>query len=159
MPHLPKFRALYLVAPLALLSSFTVGACSKTAEPTSSSFTPAEGKPAPPPPKELEKIDTKEGTGPACKTGDRIKVHYTGTLMDGTKFDSTDDHDGEPFEVTLGEGGVIKGWDQGIPGMKVGGKRTLVIPPALGYGAEGSPPNIPGNAGLKFDIELVEVED
>ena len=85
-----------------------------------------------------------------------MRVHYTGTLMNGKKFDSSRDH-GVPFDFTLGEGGVIKGWDQGVVGMKAGGKRRLVIPEALGYGDTGSPPNIPEKAGLKFDIELLEI--
>jgi peptidylprolyl isomerase len=83
-------------------------------------------------------------------------VHYTGTLMSGKKFDSSRDH-GTPFEFTLGSGGVIKGWDEGVVGMKVGGKRRLVIPEALGYGETGSPPDIPAKAGLKFEIELLDV--
>jgi FKBP-type peptidyl-prolyl cis-trans isomerase len=83
-------------------------------------------------------------------------VHYTGTLMDGKKFDSSRDH-GTPFDFKLGGGSVIKGWDQGVVGMKVGGKRRLVIPEALGYGEAGSPPSIPPKAGLKFDIELLAI--
>ena len=139
-------------------SSLVVTSCSRTSEPGSSDFTPANGTPEAPPPKELQKIDTVVGKGRECKTGDKVKLLYTGTLMNGKKFDSSADHGNTPIDVTLGAGGVIKGWDQGIPGMKVGGKRTLVIPPGLGYGETGSPPNIPGNAGLKFDVELVSLE-
>ena len=108
-------------------------------------------------PKKLVKEDIKVGTGPAAKTGDEVKVHYTGRLLKTKlKFDSSVGKD--PFTFTLGQGGVIKGWDQGVPGMKVGGKRKLTIPADLGYGKKGSPPKIPPNAALVFEIELLEVE-
>jgi FKBP-type peptidyl-prolyl cis-trans isomerase len=106
----------------------------------------------------LEKIDLKVGKGPAAKAGDTVKVHYTGKLMDGTKFDSSLDRD-EPFSFTLGEGGVIKGWDEGVVGMKKGGKRKLVIPSELAYGKRGSPPKIPPDAPLTFEIELLSIEN
>ncbi len=105
---------------------------------------------------ELKKEDSSPGSGPACKAGDKVKVHYTGTLMNGTKFDSSRDS-GQPFEFTLGRGEVIKGWDEGVVGMKKGGKRKLTIPAAKAYGASGSPPKIPPNAPLVFDVELVEI--
>lgn len=105
----------------------------------------------------LVKEDLKVGKGKAAKTGDTVRVHYTGTLMDGTKFDSSRDRD-EPFEFQLGKGRVIKGWDEGVVGMKVGGQRTLTIPSDMAYGKRGSPPKIPPNAPLKFDIELVEIK-
>jgi FKBP-type peptidyl-prolyl cis-trans isomerase len=104
----------------------------------------------------LEKTDLKVGKGPAAKSGDKLRVHYTGRLLDGTKFDSSLDR-GEPFELTLGAGGVIKGWDEGLPGMKKGGKRKLVIPSELAYGKLGSPPKIPADAPLEFEIELLEI--
>jgi peptidylprolyl isomerase len=107
--------------------------------------------------KGLVKEDTKVGKGKAAKTGDTVKVHYTGTLLDGSKFDSSRDRD-EPFEFTLGKGMVIKGWDEGVVGMKVGGKRKLTIPGDLAYGKQGSPPKIPPDATLVFDIELLEIE-
>jgi peptidylprolyl isomerase len=105
---------------------------------------------------ELKKEDSAPGKGPACKAGDTVKVHYTGTLMNGTKFDSSRDGN-EPFQFTLGRGEVIKGWDEGVVGMKAGGKRKLTIPAAKAYGASGSPPKIPPNSPLIFDVELVEI--
>jgi FKBP-type peptidyl-prolyl cis-trans isomerase len=99
--------------------------------------------------------DIECGTGAEAKPGDTLTVHYTGTLEDGTEFDSS--VGGEPFPFVLGNGDVIQGWDLGFEGMKVGGKRRLTIPPELGYGASGSPPVIPPNATLIFEVELVEI--
>jgi FKBP-type peptidyl-prolyl cis-trans isomerase len=104
----------------------------------------------------LEKADLSQGEGPEVKKGDRVLVHYTGTLVDGTKFDSSLDR-GTPFEFTIGAGQVIAGWELGVVGMKKGGKRTLVLPPHLAYGSSGSPPKIPPEATLEFEIELVEI--
>ncbi len=106
--------------------------------------------------KKLVKEELAPGKGPAAKTGDTVKVHYTGTLLDGTKFDSSRDRD-EPFEFTLGQGQVIRGWDDGVVGMKKGGKRKLTIPGDLAYGKTGRPPTIPPDATLVFDIELMEI--
>jgi FKBP-type peptidyl-prolyl cis-trans isomerase FkpA len=115
-------------------------------------------------PKELQKIDVKQGTGAEAVPGKIVVVHYTGWLYDpakpdnkGSKFDSSRDA-GRPFDFPLGGGRVIKGWDQGVAGMKVGGQRTLVIPPDMGYGARGFPGAIPPNSVLIFDVELLEVK-
>ncbi len=135
-----------------------VAGCSRTVEEPTSDYKPAAGTPAPPNPTKLETDDVKVGTGREARTGDTVHVQYTGKLMNGTKFDSSYDHGGDPFKFTLGKGEVIKGWDQGVVGMKVGGKRRLRIPPELGYGAAGSPPTIPANAGLVFDVELVSID-
>jgi FKBP-type peptidyl-prolyl cis-trans isomerase FkpA len=96
------------------------------------------------------------GTGTEAVAGKRVGVHYTGWLTDGTKFDSSVDR-GDPFVFKLGAGQVIKGWDQGVAGMKIGGKRKLTIPPDLGYGARGAGGVIPPNATLVFEVELLTV--
>jgi FKBP-type peptidyl-prolyl cis-trans isomerase len=102
--------------------------------------------------------DMKVGEGAEVKAGDTVSVHYTGTLTNGTKFDSSLDR-GEPFEFTVGAQQVIQGWDQGLLGMKVGGKRKLTIPPELAYGATPPPGSIiPPNATLVFEIELLEIK-
>jgi len=101
---------------------------------------------------------TKEGTGPAITNGQTASMLYTGTLADGTVFDSTASRGNTPFSFTLGAGQVIKGWDEGIVGMKVGEERILTIPPALAYGAAGYPPVIPQNATLTFDVTLVGIK-
>src|SRR4051812_45492440 len=107
-------------------------------------------------PSGLQYKDLEVGTGPEAKKGDQVEVHYTGWLRNGTKFDSSHDHD-RPFTFTLGQHKVIPGWDEGVQGMKVGGKRKLLIPPKLGYGEQGSPPKIPPNSELTFEIELLAV--
>ncbi|MAF43552.1 MAG: peptidylprolyl isomerase [Parcubacteria group bacterium] len=102
-------------------------------------------------------ISEEEGTGKIAKNGDTVSVHYTGTLEDGTKFDSSLDR-GTPFTFTLGIGQVIKGWDQGILGMKVGEKKTLTITPELAYGEAGIPGIIPPNATLIFEVEIMGIQ-
>lgn len=111
---------------------------------------------------ELQKIDVVEGTGNEAQRG-RVVVHYTGWLHDGgqidgrgRKFDSSVDRH-SPFEFELGAGQVIRGWDEGVAGMKVGGRRTLIVPPEMGYGARGAGGVIPPNATLVFDVELISV--
>jgi FKBP-type peptidyl-prolyl cis-trans isomerase FkpA len=113
---------------------------------------------------DLQKVDVKQGTGAEAQPGKPVLVHYTGWLYDsaapegkGAKFDSSRDR-GVPFGFFLGSGKVIKGWDQGVVGMKVGGQRRLVIPPQLGYGERGAGGVIPPNATLIFDVELIEVK-
>ena len=109
-------------------------------------------------PSGLQYLDTQEGTGEVAQAGQYATVHYTGWLYQngeqGAKFDSSRDRN-DPFEFPLGAGHVIRGWDEGVQGMKVGGQRTLIIPPELGYGARGAGGVIPPNATLKFDVELL----
>lgn len=114
---------------------------------------PQEGDP----PKELVAQDVIVGTGAEAKDGDQVSVRYVGVLFsNGKEFDSSWKRN-EPFQFTIGAGNVIQGWDQGVIGMKVGGRRRLIIPPDLAYGAQGQPPSIPANATLVFDIDLKKV--
>lgn len=108
-------------------------------------------------PSGLQYWDIRVGNGAVAETRKKVVVHYAGWLTDGRKFDSSLERQ-RPFVFVLGSGTVIRGWDEGIAGMKVGGKRQLRIPPELGYGAKGAPPDIPPNATLIFDVELLEVK-
>jgi peptidylprolyl isomerase len=140
---------------------FAAFACAATAiAPIHSAKAQTSGRPMTTP-SGLQVLDTTPGTGASPKTGDTCVMHYTGWLyangQKGQKFDSSVDR-GKPFEFPIGVGRVIKGWDEGVSTMKVGGKRTLIIPPALGYGASGAGGVIPPNATLMFDVELLEVK-
>ena len=145
--------ALYAAAALPLLT----GCEQKVPEPEPDPARPAVQRPKEEPePADLVKEDLVVGTGAEAKEGDLVRVHYTGRLKKNNfQFDSSVGKD--PFKFTLGKGEVIKGWDQGVVGMKVGGKRTLTIPSRLGYGDAGSRPKIPGKATLVFDVELLGI--
>lgn len=108
-------------------------------------------------PSGLKYQDVVVGNGPSPRQGQRVSVHYTGWLTNGTKFDSSRDR-GEPFQFSLGRGEVIKGWDEGVASMKVGGRRKLTIPPDLAYGSRGAGGAVPPNATLIFDVELLGVQ-
>ena len=127
--------------------AMSAGATSQATAPAGQEITTASG---------LKYQDLVIGTGAEATVGRTVRVHYTGWLTDGTKVDSSVDR-GQPIEFPLGTPGIIRGWKEGLTGMKVGGKRKLTIPPHLGYGAEGRPPVIPPNATLVFDVELVGV--
>jgi peptidylprolyl isomerase len=119
---------------------------------------PTLAKGAGAPPSKLVIHDLVPGKGPAVKAGQTVSVQYVGVLFqNGKQFDASWDH-GQPFSFTLGQGSVIPGWDQGLVGMHVGGRRQLVIPAALAYGAAGSPPTIPPNSALIFDIDLISAQ-
>lgn len=165
-----------VIAAGCALAAFALAGCSSRSE-TALAPAPDAAAIAPPPPAPpsasapsgqavtrpsgLQVIDTRVGSGRAAAPGYIAVVHYTGWLyhggQKGKKFDSSVDR-GQPFEFTLAEGRVIKGWDEGVAGMKVGGRRTLIVPPQLGYGARGTGRDIPPNATLIFDVELVGVK-
>ena len=150
MPVLKSTGAMAFILATALAAGWIGAGITTSAK--AQSMTTASG---------LQITDTKVGTGPSPKAGQTCVMHYTGWLYKdgkkGAKFDSSVDR-GDPFEFTLGVGQVIKGWDEGVAGMKVGGKRTLVIPPQLGYGARGAGGVIPPNATLIFEVELLGVK-
>ncbi|TWJ19267.1 FKBP-type peptidyl-prolyl cis-trans isomerase [Geobacter argillaceus] len=149
-----------LIIVLLLLMAVTIPACYQK-ETKSGGEQPAVGQKAPAgmitTPSGLAYQDLVAGSGPTPTAGKVVKVHYTGWLQDGTKFDSSLDR-GQPFEFPIGAGQVIPGWDEGVMTMKVGGKRKLVIPPQLGYGAAGAGGVIPPNATLTFEVILLDVQ-
>jgi FKBP-type peptidyl-prolyl cis-trans isomerase len=153
-------RMFALVAGAAMSLGLSITGFAQTAPATSSTPSSKSGAM----PTELKKIDVKQGTGAEAVSGKPVVVHYTGWLYDpakpdnkGNKFDSSRDR-GQPFSFPLGGGRVIKGWDEGVAGMKVGGQRTLVIPANMAYGERGAGGVIPPNATLIFDVELLEVK-
>jgi FKBP-type peptidyl-prolyl cis-trans isomerase FkpA len=153
--HAQRFILLFILLAVFAMTSGSaqnnnVTTTSATASPTKVTGNPTKTASG------LEYWDIKAGTGDTAVKGQQVRVHYTGWLTDGKKFDSSVDR-GEPFVFPLGAGRVIKGWDEGVAGMKIGGKRQLRIPPELGYGARGAGGAIPPNATLIFDVELLAV--
>ena len=159
---------------LALVASLFILACDKPRESTAAADAPSAltlstseaPKPSPSPTSSASAapspiVDTVIGTGTEARPGNKVTVHYTGFVVRSTgelkQFESSHDKK-KPYAFRLGAGAVIKGWDDGVVGMKVGGQRRLTIPPQLAYGSAGSPPTIPGNATLVFDVELLKVE-
>jgi peptidylprolyl isomerase len=143
-----QVRIIAIVIVLALAASAIAYLITKRSGGAGSEVTTASG---------LKYTDIVEGTGPSPTKGQTLSVHYTGTLQNGTKFDSSRDR-GTPMQFRFGVDPMIKGWDEGISTMKVGGRRKLIVPPNLAYGPSGRPPNIPGNATLLFDLELLGTE-
>ena len=159
----PGHAGASLRSQTAVFASLFVAAIVLAQTPTTTTTT-AKGSKLSAMPTELKKIDVKQGTGAEAVAGKPVIVHYTGWIYDdskpdkkGAKFDSSVDRK-VPFGFILGAGKVIKGWDDGVAGMKVGGQRTLIIPPAMGYGERGAGGVIPPNATLIFDVELLEVK-
>jgi peptidylprolyl isomerase len=153
MQVLPRVRTLAaIVVVIALTGAVAVGTSSSSRAQAAKTMTTASG---------LQIADSKVGTGATPQPGQTCVMHYTGWLYEngakGKKFDSSVDR-GEPFEFPIGQKRVIAGWDEGVASMKVGGKRTLIIPPALGYGAGGARGVIPPNATLIFEVELLDVK-
>jgi FKBP-type peptidyl-prolyl cis-trans isomerase len=150
-----------LLLPMAVagLSVSALASCQKAApEPTSEPR--ASAQPETPEPADVIIEDKSVGTGTEAKDGDKVKLNYAGRLLKTNfMFDTSNGPGKKPFEFTIGKGGAIKGWDIGVVGMKVGGKRKLTIPSRLAYGDKGHPPNIPGKATLVFDVELLSVNE
>lgn len=147
-----------LIVALLLVVAISIPACAQkeskpAVETKGAAALPANAQKTP---SGLAYVDMVVGNGPSPTAGKPVKVHYTGWLENGTKFDSSVDR-GEPFVFTIGAGQVIPGWDEGVMSMKVGGKRKLIVPPQLGYGAAGAGGVIPPNAVLIFDVELLDV--
>lgn len=166
---MPKHIQHLMISALAIATAFAVVGCSAepteqpaTTEPAATETPAEETAPAQEtaPAEEVTELKVEDlvvGDGAEAVAGKMVSVHYTGWLTDGTKFDSSVDR-GQPFQFALGAGQVIPGWDQGVAGMKVGGKRKLTIPSDLAYGDAGSPPVIPGGATLVFEVELLGVQ-
>lgn len=160
--HRPLRTAVTLLAAIGVVSLLALTGCAQQTVPAPETPAAQPEAPAPQAPvaedvTELKIEDIKEGTGAEAVDGKTVSVNYTGWLTDGTQFDSSVGR--EPFQFPLGAGRVIPGWDQGVKGMKVGGKRKLTIPPALGYGEQGTPGGpIPPNATLVFEVELLAVQ-
>ncbi|MFT3768782.1 MAG: FKBP-type peptidyl-prolyl cis-trans isomerase [Minicystis sp.] len=152
----PRYAAVALTLFAALLS----GCTSAPPEPKPEPKPTVAAEPETPEPVDLKVEDLVVGTGAEAKDGDKVKVNYTGRLLKTNfMFDTSIGPGKKPFEFQIGKGSVIKGWDQGVLGMKVGGKRKLTIPSRLGYGEKGSPPKIPGKATLVFEVELLSVNE
>ncbi len=145
---------------LALAVPGLAGCNSAPPEPKPEPKATVAAEPEKPEPADLVKEDLVVGTGTEAKDGDKVKVNYTGRLLrTNFMFDTSVGPGKKPFEFQIGKGSVIKGWDQGVVGMKVGGKRKLTIPSRLGYGEKGSPPKIPGKSTLVFEVELLSVNE
>jgi len=151
----PLIKQRFVALLIALAVLVVASGCGNADKSSSSGPTKVSGQPNTTA-SGLQYWDLVVGTGAPASAGSQVRVHYTGWLTNGEKFDSSVDR-GQPFSFPLGEGQVIKGWDEGVAGMKVGGKRQLRIPPELGYGASGAGGVIPPNATLIFDVELIDV--
>lgn len=163
-PTSPRVLTTTIVVVLVVLAAMVFFAMRRSPVEAASNTTTVTVPSGPSTPQGLKMTDVKVGSGAEAVPGKTVVVHYTGWLYDeaaaehkGQKFDSSRDR-GDPFDFPLGAGHVIKGWDQGVAGMKVGGQRTLVIPPEMGYGARGAGGVIPPNATLVFDVELLDVK-
>jgi FKBP-type peptidyl-prolyl cis-trans isomerase len=163
-----RYTADQAAAATSLADKHTTATAVAGATQTAASITPTPSAgPATPPPVSgtllsqagVQYIDIQQGSGPAAQAGSKVSVEYTGWFQNnGKKFDSSYDHGGQPFSVTLGQGQVIPGWDKGLIGVKAGGVRRLIIPPALAYGVAGQPPTIPANSTLIFDVTVISIQ-
>jgi peptidylprolyl isomerase len=152
------FGGALAVAVIAILVARGGGSDEGTTSTADAGTKPTVEVPKGPPPKQLVSEDIETGDGDEAKAGDQVSVQYVGVdYATGKEFDSSWER-GEPFQFQLGSGNVIPGWDQGVPGMKVGGRRQLIVPPDLAYGAQGQPPSIGPNATLVFVIDLVSID-